>query len=180
MSKYSFIDIGKTDLNKQCYCIDVNTSKVPFNYDNYNDSQSFLINPHSPTDISVKVNTPSNIEHNNDTNTLMNKLRELENKNTLLNNELIAANDKSSSIAHRTPSDLELDNYSLKTNKIYHDINNNIHENFSEKDKEIHKISCSDVCSINNSNKILNENFYIFLIIVILLIFAYFTSKKSI
>jgi len=226
MSKYSFIDIGKSDLNKQCFCIDVNTSKVPFNYDLKDDNQSFLLNPHSPSDIDIKSNTPSNIDNNlllsntiedenkniydyknlsnininnnkdinseftninnviqnDETKTLIEKLKELENRNTILNNKLMAANDKSTFKSNNTPSDINLDNLSLKTNKMYHDVNSgfSIHENFSDKDKEMHKMSCSDICSINNTNKIFNENFYIFLIIVILLIFAYFTSRKSV
>ena len=44
MLRYSFIDTNLNDPNKQCFCIDVNTSKSPFVYaDNINPMNKMTI-----------------------------------------------------------------------------------------------------------------------------------------
>ena len=189
MLRYSFIDTNLNDPNKQCFCIDVNTSKSPFVYaDNINPmnkliEQSFLLKPLvqpvvpiSSQPISSHVsNDALSLVKQSSTGDFAQAANDLNFQN-LENNSL--TKDNQSKVARQ----IDLNKMANVENKVYKKVKKEDDKKYSL----MEDFDCESDCVVQKPNyykkqfrmhRYMNENTYLFIIILLLLLLSYMTRK---
>ena len=190
MLKYSFIDTNLNDPSKQCFCIDVNTSKSPFVYsDNIKSmnitEQSFLLKPKIEPSKLVQQTKLSNTSQPKPEQPKPELIYTANDKTyqDLQNNSLTTDNEpniapkidlnKMANIYGKVYKKIKKDDNKKDDNKKY-----SLMENFND---------CPSDCVVQKPlmmknkfifHRYLNENTYIFVIIILLLLLSYMTRKN--
>ena len=183
MLRYSFIDTNLNDPNKQCFCIDVNTYKSPFVYsDNINPmnkmaEQSFLLKPLVQTIIPTSSQpVPLNIPIQVPVQDSINAANDLNFQN-LENNSL--TKDNQPTIAPQ----IDLNKMANVENKIYKKVKKEDDKKYSL----MENFECESDCVVKKPkyyknryriHRYMNENTYLFVIVLLLLLLSYMTRKN--
>jgi hypothetical protein len=148
MSNYSFIENNNNDPNKHCYCVDLNSSSMPY-----------IINkkqvPIQTDNIQIE-----NMQMENNIDTSQNN--KVQKERTI---------DKEENFYRLNKPELDLNNISNTDNKVYNNLNynSNLLENFNCPN------TCSlKKTSNEEKDNGFNETFFVLILIIILLIMSYF------